>query len=157
LKNLEEYEFLKDRIYSHMLFNILRHDIDQILSARTELMANIRDEINYKVDALEKQVDRRFMASEAAIVRSNEALTHRLEGMNEVRDQLREQAGTFVRRELVDQRFDLLENEINNLKSDKASADAVQTYRRWLLGIAVATGVTFFGVAIELLKSFPHA
>jgi hypothetical protein len=145
-----------DRDYVPALFDDLRHSLDQMTIERGILLNNVRGEIDYKITSLEKQVDRRFISAEQAVLRANETLAHRLESMNEVRDQLREQAGTFARRDYIDAKVDVMEQEINDLKSSKASSDAVDSYRRWLGGIAIATGATALGLIIELLKNWPR-
>ena len=64
------------------------------------LAAEIRT-LNIELEAVREATGSAFQASQKAIDKAEEALTRRLEGMNELRDQLREQAETFARVEVV--------------------------------------------------------
>ena len=64
------------------------------------LAAEVRT-INTELAAVREATTAAFSASQKAIDKAEEALTRRLEGMNELRDQLREQAETFARAEVV--------------------------------------------------------
>lgn len=57
--------------------------------------------LNIELAAAKEATEAAFRASQKAIDKAEEALTRRLEGMNEIRDQLREQAETFARVEVV--------------------------------------------------------
>jgi hypothetical protein len=61
-------------------------------------MNNSRGSRRYNGIALEKYVDTRFDAVDAAVKSAKESMEHRLDGMNEFRSAMKDQAGKFVTR-----------------------------------------------------------
>lgn len=72
----------------------LREYLERLLAAEVRTL-------NLELSAVREATTAAFQASQKAIDKAEEALTRRLEGMNELRDQLREQAETFARQEVV--------------------------------------------------------
>jgi hypothetical protein len=67
-------------------------------------------------------VDLRFSESEKALVIATHEMTRRLEGMNEIRSQLDRQAATFLSREAHEIEHASLEQRLNALEHESATA-----------------------------------
>jgi hypothetical protein len=81
----------------------LREYVEQILARD---IARIEVELR----SIRASVDVAFAASNKAVDKAEAALTRRLEGMNELREQLREQAETFAREDIVEPRLKRMES-----------------------------------------------
>jgi len=53
-------------------------------------------------------MDMKFQAVEQATLKAEQAMTKRLDSMNEIRDAMKDQASTFVTKSVFEARFDLL-------------------------------------------------
>ena len=98
--------------------------------------------------------DREHAATQKAIDKAESTLGMRLEGMNAIREQLREQADTFLTTAVFNVQHDALIARIDRL------VDRIDKNERWqsgiegrTIGIAAAIGlaVTLFSVAIHFL------
>ena len=78
----------------------------------------------------------RFEARDKAVDLAFHALEKRLDGMNEIREQLRAQSGTFITRV----EHDVLVKEIQELREARAKLEgkADQSSLNWTTGIAIA-------------------
>jgi hypothetical protein len=94
--------------------------------------------------SLKEYVDLRFADNLRALEKAERELSKRLEGMNEFRDALKDQAGTFVTREALDLKMGGLQKEVNDLKLTRAHAQgkASQT------SVLIAYGISLAGLAI---------
>lgn len=79
--------------------------------------------IEEKLDGLTETVALRFLENQRAISKAEDSMTTRLEGMNEFREQLREQSTKFALREEVNRRFDEVVEDIKNLELSKATLE----------------------------------
>jgi len=90
----------------------------KIVSQREEMIlrdASARDLLIQANTANDLRVREAFAASEAAIDKAEQATEKRLEGLNAMRDQLRDQAGTFMLREIADSQFGELRKLISEI------------------------------------------
>lgn len=101
---------------------------------------------------------REHVMNDQAIVKAYETMEKRLESMNEFRDQLRDQAATFVRREVLDtamtgltQRIEKSEDVFENRIARLELANANMTGRLTALGIAMGIIVVVVNVALRFL------
>ena len=93
--------------------------------------------LNIELAAVREATTAAFETSQKAIDKAEEALTRRLEGMNELRDQLREQAETFARQEVV-----TAENRARDQRIAKLEQFQAKLLGGLLLAPFVASGVT---------------
>ena len=88
---------------------------------------------------LEKNTDVRITAVERAIIVAHESMNGRLEGMNEFRNQLRDQSARFTTRDETENRFGSMRSEIDKLVSDvrdlRVTENAVQRNTVIITGI----------------------
>jgi hypothetical protein len=98
--------------------------------------------------SLKEYVDLRFTENQRALEKAERDLSKRLEGMNEFRDALKDQAGTFVTREAMEIKLDGLEKDMADLKLTRAHAQgkASQT------SVLIAYGISFVGLLIAVLS-----
>jgi len=75
---------------------------DDIQHAAGRTSDGMHREFSELVRLLDDEVDRRITGLKEQIESSRAAMEHRLEGMNEFRDQLREQARSYITREVID-------------------------------------------------------
>jgi hypothetical protein len=75
---------------------------DDIQHAAGRTSDGMHREFSELVRLLDGEVDRRIAGLKEQIESSRAAMEHRLEGMNEFRDQLREQARNYITREVID-------------------------------------------------------
>jgi hypothetical protein len=100
--------------------------------------------------SLKEYVDLRFSENLRALEKAERDLSKRLEGMNEFRDALKDQAGTFVTREALDLKIDNLERDVSDLKLNRAHAEgkASQT------SVLIAYGISLVGLIIGVAAFF---
>jgi hypothetical protein len=96
-------------------------------------------------------VDGRFKESEAARKTAVEVMDHRLAGMNEFRETLRDQAAKFLTREEYNTAHDRIEEDIRMLRESKAMLEgkANQSSLNVTIGIAI-TGLLLSVVTLAV-------
>lgn len=89
--------------------------------------------------SLREYLESRIAAVEKAIEVANQAMQKRLEGMNEFRDTLRDQAGRFVTRDEMYIKLDVINEQLKILQYFKASLEgkASQTQANIILFISI--------------------
>lgn len=140
-----------------------------------EEMISLRDFLEQRITALEQLLDDRIgalreerkivtssqqMALEKAQVSTQEAvhqvaltMNHRLEGMNEFRQQLSDQTATFVTREVLDTRLTEVDKRIGSIESALAEqrgatetalrrANSDLTWKVAIVGFVISVGLT---------------
>jgi len=75
-------------------------------------ITNIKELFNTKIKGIDRE-------KAAALL----AMEKRLEGMNEFRDQLRDQASRFITRDEMTSKFDALTKEVDELRLSKATLE----------------------------------
>ena len=78
------------------------------------------DVLRERIDALKDRTDLKFSSMETALKLAQRSLDARLEGMNEVREQLREQGIKFVNADVYSERHEGLEKRIRLLETSSA-------------------------------------
>jgi hypothetical protein len=73
-----------------------------------------------EVVSIKEYIDMRFSEVEKARIAASTALDHRLNGMNEIRDSLRDQRSMFIGREEYIVNHKMLEKSIHDLELSKA-------------------------------------
>ena len=80
----------------------------------------IKEFLEERIDALEDKVSLHLKLNQVALDKASAELNARLEHMNEFRQQLQRQEGTFLTKENYDVKHTLLEREIASLKETRA-------------------------------------
>lgn len=95
--------------------------------------------------------DREHLYTQKAIEKAETALSIRLEGMNAIREQLRDQASSFVTREVAEVQHSAIATRLDHLRN---RLDAMDTWRSGVegrtLGIAAAVGAIVVGINVVL-------
>ena len=102
-------------------------------------------ELDKAVLNLEKLFNVKIESMEKALQLARKDLNYRLEGMNEFREQLRNQASTFITRESSELRLQVLENRITSLENKKSNLEG----RMWI----IPTIIVIIQIGILLFKS----
>jgi hypothetical protein len=111
-----------------------------------------------------KLYDERDLASQRALIERTTSLEHRLEGMNAIREQLREQAATFMSRieiQALLEKSDIIHGEFDKrLEVIQRSQDQAEG-RRTVVTVIVAAGVSIFtaavaGIIVGIVFYFGH-
>jgi hypothetical protein len=113
-----------------------------------------RDYVDGQINALHRLYDSRFKAMEQAVDKAEQQLRARLEGMNEFREALKDQASRLATRESLDMNRDqliamveALSKRVAELEKDRANA----TGRSWMLWALLGTGLTVLSIALRFL------
>jgi len=90
--------------------------------------------------SLRDYVDRRFTECHAYRDRQEVAMDHRLTGMNEIRETMRDQAGDFLTRKEFEAKHEMLCSEIKTLReyADTAKGKASQNAVLFVAAISIA-------------------
>ncbi len=96
---------------------------------------------------LEKYIEARFVAVEEAVGKAESSLSLRLEGMNEVRDQLREQAARFITRDAHEALQTRIAADIEALKLNSAELRGKASMQ----AVIVAYLVSAAGLALAIV------
>jgi hypothetical protein len=75
-----------------------------------------QDYVDRRIDDLKELVLARFDALALALEVARTEINRRLEGMNELRDQIQSERGRYVTRELLDQRLAALERRVGRVE-----------------------------------------
>jgi len=96
----------------------------------TALLSDLRHTMESQDRNVREIIEQRFNANEIAINKAERAVEARLEGMNQFRDQLREQAMKFADAQAVATTHTALTAAINSVIAKQANLDG----RIWMLG-----------------------
>lgn len=118
---------------------------------------SLREYLEARLAALEKSSEARLAALEKRIELAAGALDKRLDTMNEIREQLNQQANTFLPRETYDSRHDLLTSQVRELQEFRAVVNAKASQGQVMLstilgaiGLVVAVVVAVVQIAQAL-------
>jgi len=100
----------------------------------------LKDYLETKINNIEK-----------AVSLAHAAMEKRLEGMNEFRDQLRDQTGTFLTREAYEAKHELLEKQVDELRLNRAMLEGKASQTSFYITLALSLIGLSFGL-INLLK-----
>ena len=85
--------------------------------------------LDYRMSALSTSIDERFTAMIRAVDKAEASMNARLEGMNEFRDQLKDQTGTFATRAQQDQNGIAIYTRMDDLRTQMETAIRAQGER----------------------------
>lgn len=103
----------------------------------------LRDYLEARIETLDRQTRMQIDALQASVTKAEEVLNHRLEGMNEFRETLRDQAAKFVNREEVDTRLSDIIRRVAELEgyANRRTGQSNVTSGLWALAAASATAI----------------
>lgn len=87
-----------------------------------------------RVSALEKQFNIQINGMRQEVVLAKQNLDHRLNSMNEIRNQLNAQAATFATKADIEK----IELKVDLLKEASAKAEGSELWTRWFITAAIA-------------------
>ena len=96
------------------------------------------DVLKERIDGLEKRIDILFSGVKESTALAREVVDRRLEQMNEVREQLREQAVTFVGRNAYDVTVAAMDKRIRDLEAQSSRMIGIGLVVIILIGLASA-------------------
>lgn len=93
-----------------------------------EPTVGLREYVDRRIDDLKELIEARFSSDALALQVARTEINRRLEGMNELRDQIQSERGYYVTREILDQRIAAIERrlgrvEFGDRKQSKPSPD----------------------------------
>jgi hypothetical protein len=102
----------------------------------------------FKVEALERSVTARLDALDRATQLATSTMDKRLEGMNEFRAQLKDQAGTFLSRQELEAFKALVETDMRVLRQANAEAKGKASQQ----SVLVSNIIAIAGLVLALLS-----
>jgi ABC-type bacteriocin/lantibiotic exporter with double-glycine peptidase domain len=79
-------------------------------------MYSLKEKLEDEIHASEEKLIITIKKDEEAVKVAKDAMEHKLEGMNKIRDQLNDQASQFLRTEVFDAKHDLLVSKMESLQ-----------------------------------------
>ena len=104
-----------------------------------------REGVSLKEFCLDK-----FAAAEKAVSSAHASMDHRLLGMNEFRDQLKDQAATFITRTELNARIAALEAEVRSLVKAKDQMEGKAS----VTSFYVVTAISLLSIAVSIAHFF---
>jgi len=112
----------------------------------TDRLENVsREFIELRFDAMREYFDLRFTSSDKAVSVATTSLEKRLEGMNEFRDALKDQASRFVTRDELTLQLKQLAVEVDSLKISRAVMEGKASQSSMYLTMAISVASLFLG------------
>jgi hypothetical protein len=112
-----------------------------------------------RFDNMESALDARFIAQEKAVKVANDASEKRLDGMNEVREQLKDQAGTLATKtelntleNIVTEKFDRINESIKSIQISDAVLAGKATQGQMIIAYIISIVGIVFGVINIVMK-----
>jgi len=123
--------------------------IEALLAERTRHMDkqlnDLERHLTAQITALEAKTDAGFRASNNAVIKAENAVDRRLEGMNEFRESLRDQNAEFVRKV----EFAPFATQVNEIVQEQRKLEG----RIWGIGATIAMIVTIVQIVIRFLPT----
>ena len=110
----------------------------------------LREYFDLKISELEKRMCAKYQFQEQSLVLAKEVLDHRLENMNQIREQLNRQSGTFMTRERAEMEHALFAEKVDQLLLWKAEQEGKHSRSNVISIVAII--VAAISVAVHLLK-----
>ena len=117
----------------------------------TNEVISLREYIELKIVDLEKRLDERTELLVKQNDRDKEILNQRLGTMNEIRQQLNEQAATFATRELMEEKYNSNHARIEKMEKDGARRDGQIQMNRTIIAVMGAIALVV-QLALEFLR-----
>ena len=90
----------------------------------------LRDYIEKLIHHEREQRELQFKEAERAINLAKETIDHRLNSMNELREQISKERGTFISREIFDRACAAIDDRVRQVERFKANLEG----RLWIIG-----------------------
>lgn len=116
---------------------------------------SLREYFDMRFNNLEKALDERFLAQEKAIMVANEASNKRLEGMNEFRESLKDQATRFATRDELNSLSLLISTKLDGIDKDIKAiqiSDAVLSGKASQTQVIIAYVISILGVLFGIIN-----
>lgn len=110
-------------------------------------LASLKELIELRFNELEKRLVLRDEATSKALTLATGTMERRLEGMNEFREQLRSQAGTFVTRESIEPVMNAEKERVRALELWKSNIEG----RIIMIAVGLPLFFAVFQVALKVL------
>jgi len=110
----------------------------------------LHDHFKSRLDDLEKLVDVKFAAIDKSTSLAREALDARLEGMNQIREALRDQSGRMATKDYVDLVTRRQQVDIEELKESRWRLAGAASQK----SVNIAMILAIVGLAISILRFF---
>ena len=123
------------------------HNIEARLDALERAAGNPHRLTQGDVVSLKEHIESRFAAIEKAIEIALAALDKRLDGMNEIREAMRDQSGYFISRKEVELQLDKISADITALKEYRAEAKGKAS----MLSVAISALLGIAGIVIGVI------
>lgn len=81
-----------------------------------EPTVGLREYVDRRIDDLKELIEARFSSDALALQVARTEINRRLEGMNELRDQIQSERGNYVDRELLDQKLAGVERRLTRVE-----------------------------------------
>ena len=88
--------------------------------------------------SLREHIESRLSSLEKATEVAKREMDRRLDGMNEFREQLRKQEGTFITKEFFDSKHDSIQIQVDELRLARAAVDAKASQTSVYIAYALA-------------------
>jgi hypothetical protein len=143
-------ESLKE--YFEMRFDNLESALDARFIAQEKAL-------EIATDAATKRLDARFVAQEKAITVATESSDKRLESMNEFRNSLKDQAGTFITKtdqegliSVINEKFDRINESIKSIQISDAVLAGKATQGQMIIAYIISIIGILFGIVNIITK-----
>ena len=111
-------------------------------------IVSLRDYVEGRCEWLAQYFESRIIAVEGATRVAADALNRRLEGMNELRDAMKDQSAQFVSRK----EHDLLTEDIRGLRESRAKEEGKATQSQMMIAWAMAGGGLVLSIVALILR-----
>jgi len=101
----------------------------------------LREYLEHQITALDCRLTQRLDLERRAAEQVRSALEARLEGMNDLRNAMRDQTTRYVTRDIYDTKHDLVLSEINAIKSRLSNLDGRTIVASAVLAVVVSAAV----------------
>lgn len=114
----------------------------------------LKDYLDGRIEEMDNRFKDRFDEISANVVKAEHQLNHRLEGMNEFRESLRDQASKFMTRTEYEYAHKALDDKVRSMELAKANFEGRAASVAGLVSVAVSivVGVVIFIVSHYLTK-----
>ena len=115
---------------------------------------SLRDYFDQRLEEMNCRFKQRFEEVDSNVHKAEDQLNHRLEGMNEFRSSMKDQAATFMTRSEYDYAHRNLDEKIRAMELAKANFEGRAATISGLVSVAVSivTGVVIFVVSHYIVR-----
>lgn len=111
---------------------------------------SIKEYLDRRLEDLEKRLCDRFEMQNTALDKAEQRMNERLEGMNEFRDAMKDQASTYVTEDIYSARHEALRESINDLKLSRAELKGKANQN----AVVIAYIITAISIILSLINMF---